>query len=85
MEAQHTRIFVLVILQQTSKRNDIPKIPSPKPLADILERSKREKPSKIPSPRRKAYKSFDQSDISPPGNFQLENDYKDIPTRILSN
>lgn len=50
-----------------------PKIPSPKPLADIMERSKREKPSKIPSPRRKNYKSIDIPDTSPPGKLQIAN------------
>lgn len=46
-----------------------PKLPSPKLLTDIMERSKREKPSKIPSPRRKNYKSIDIPDTSPPGKL----------------
>lgn len=54
--------------QHTLKRADIPKIPSPKPLSDMLERSKSLRPTKIPSPRRKQYKSFDQCDESQTGN-----------------
>jgi len=49
------------------RRNDGVKLPSPKPLAEILERQKKEKPTKIPSPRRKNYKSSDQVDTSPTG------------------
>lgn len=60
------------ILQQIVKRtNEHPKIPSPKPLADIMERSRREKPSKIPSPRRQKYKSMDIPEIGSAGEFRL--------------
>lgn len=55
-------------IQQSPKREQ-PKIPSPKQLTDVLERTK--KPTKIPSPRRKNYKSIDIPDTSPPGNYEL--------------
>ncbi|GAB0092467.1 hypothetical protein DMENIID0001_074600 [Sergentomyia squamirostris] len=47
---------------QIFKRSDTVKIPSPKPLADMLEKQKKEKLSKLPSPRRKNYKSLDLPD-----------------------
>ncbi|XP_059622132.1 uncharacterized protein LOC132265448 isoform X2 [Phlebotomus argentipes] len=47
---------------QIFKRSDTVKVPSPKPLADLLEKQKKEKLSKLPSPRRKNYKSLDLPD-----------------------
>ncbi|XP_055677916.1 uncharacterized protein LOC129786747 isoform X3 [Lutzomyia longipalpis] len=44
------------------RRADTVKVPSPKPLAELLEKQKKEKLSKLPSPRRKNYKSLDLPD-----------------------
>lgn len=57
---------------QASKRNCDQiqqKIPSPKPLADIMERSRRDKPAQLPSPRRMKYKSFDVPESVPSGKI----------------
>lgn len=42
-----------------ARKTEISKIPSPRPLAEILERA--QKSIKLPSPRRKAFKSMDQA------------------------
>lgn len=52
----------------TNLRKNDTKIPSPKPLAEMLERQKKDKQSKLPSPRRRTYKSTDHVDTSPPSN-----------------
>lgn len=69
MNAWHCFFFFVCLQNLRIVNEQQPKLPSPKPLADIMERSKREKPCKIPSPRRKNYKSIDVPEKSPPGKY----------------